>query len=134
MKTRAEHLELDTIDQTVLTAPSHTLRGALPLLTVSLEAVRHAIRGAQRYLLDRQEPEGYWVAELEGDTILESEYLLLLQFLGRRDPEKFRKVANYIRSKQHPEGYWSIYPGGPPDVSASVKAYFACKLAGYKES
>ena len=78
--------------------------------TVSLEAVRHAIVGAQHYLLDRQEPDGYWVAELEGDTILESEYILLLQFLDRRDPEKFRKLANYIRSKQHADGYWSIFP------------------------
>lgn len=101
---------------------------------VSLEAIRHAIRGAVHYLRDRQRPDGHWVAELEGDTILESEYVLLLQFLGKTDSEKFRKLANYIRSKQHPEGYWSIYPGGPPEVSASVKAYFACKLAGYSES
>jgi squalene-hopene/tetraprenyl-beta-curcumene cyclase len=101
---------------------------------ISLEAVRHAIRAAQTYLLDRQEPDGHWVAELEGDTILESEYILLLQFLGRRDTEKFRKIARYIRRWQHPDGYWPIYPGGPPDVSASVKAYFACKLAGHKET
>ena len=49
------------------------------------------------------------------------------------DPAKFRKLANYIRRRQHPDGYWSIFPGGPPDVSASVKAYFACKLAGFSE-
>lgn len=84
--------------------------------------------------MDRQYSEGYWVAELEGDTILESEYILLLQFLGKQDHEKFRKLANYIRSKQAQEGYWSIYPGGPPEISASVKAYFACKLAGFRES
>jgi squalene-hopene/tetraprenyl-beta-curcumene cyclase len=135
LKTRAEHLKLNDIDQAVITTPTLTRRGGLTSHVVSLEAVRHAIRGAQQYLLDRQDPDGYWVAELEGDTILESEYLLLLQFLGRRDPEKFRKVANYIISKQNREGgYWSIYPGGPPDVSASVKAYFACKLAGHKET
>lgn len=87
---------------------------------------------AQRWLLDRQEPDGYWVAELEGDTILESEYILLLQFLGQRDTQKFRKLATYIRRKQHPDGYWAIYPGGPPEVSCSVKAYFACKLAGHR--
>lgn len=104
-----------------------------PSHSVSLDAVRRAIYKAQQYLLDRQEPEGYWVAELEGDTILESEYILLLQFLNRTDTEKFRKIANYIRNKQHPDGYWSIYAGGPPDVSASVKAYFALKLAGHGE-
>ena len=159
MKTRAEHAKPGSFDQAVTTQPKNHTRAtssssevssrprtlasvsgnvavshALTTETVSLEAVRHAITGAQHYLLDRQEAEGYWVAELEGDTILESEYILLLQFLDRRDTEKFRKLAKYIRSKQHSEGYWSIFPGGPPDVSASVKAYFACKLAGHKEN
>ncbi len=104
------------------------------LTAVSLDAVRTAVRAAQNYLLERQAPDGHWVAELEGDTILESEYILLLQFLGHDDPEKFRKLARYIRSKQNPEGSWSIYPGGPSEVSASVKAYFACKLAGHRET
>ena len=131
MKTRVEHQNPAHIEQAVVSSALVTRRTALSSQVISLEAVRHAIQEAQRYLLDRQEPDGYWVAELEGDTILESEYILLLQFLGRRDPAKFRKITNYIRSKQHPEGYWSIYPGGPADVSASVKAYFACKLAGY---
>jgi squalene-hopene/tetraprenyl-beta-curcumene cyclase len=129
LKTRVEHPKQSVIEQTIVT--SSPVARLSTLASISLEAVRHAIRGAQRYLLERQEPDGHWVAELEGDTILESEYILLLQFLGRRDPEKFRKVTNYIRRWQHPEGYWPIYPGGPPDVSASVKAYFACKLAGY---
>jgi squalene-hopene/tetraprenyl-beta-curcumene cyclase len=101
---------------------------------ISLEAVQHAIATSQDYLLERQEADGYWVAELEGDTILESEYILLLEFLGKHDHAKFRHLANYIRKWQHQEGYWSIYPGGPPDVSASVKAYFACKLAGFSEA
>lgn len=129
LKTRVEHLDQAVVATTVVSRHSH-----LHPHIISLEAVRHAIRAAQRYLLDRQEPEGYWQAELEGDTILESEYILLLQFLGKSDPEKFRKLANYIRRRQHPDGYWPIHPGGPPDVSASVKAYFACKLAGHKES
>jgi len=100
---------------------------------ISLEAVSNAIASAQDFLLERQNPDGYWVAELEGDSILESEYVLLLQFLGKRDTRKFRKLANYIRKWQDKEGFWPIYPGGPPDVSASVKAYFACKLAGFSE-
>jgi squalene-hopene/tetraprenyl-beta-curcumene cyclase len=133
LKTRVEHAERlnEQLKSPVLSAQSNLAVASTTTHTVSLEAVRHAIRGAQEFLLDLQEPEGYWVAELEGDTILESEYILLLQFLGRRDPEKFRKIANYIRKFQHPDGYWPIFPGGPPDVSASVKAYFACKLAGY---
>ncbi len=131
MKTRVEHQNKSIVNQALPTSAIVAHRSVLDTPTISLEAVRHAIFAAQRYLLDRQDPDGYWVAELEGDSILESEYILLLQFLGRRDPVKFRKIANYIRRWQTREGYWPIYPGGPPDVSASVKAYFACKLAGY---
>ena len=77
-----------------------------------------------------QQPDGHWVGELEGDTILESEYLLLLQFMGWTDPVRFRRAANYLRARQLPTGGWALYPGGPPEVGASVKAYFALKLAG----
>lgn len=74
----------------------------------------------------------YWVGELEADTTLESDYILFLYFL---DPEahgeKVRKLANYIIQNQLPDGTWNIYHGGPGDVSASVKAYFALKLANY---
>ena len=40
-------------------------------------------------------------------------------------------MRRYILDHQLPEGGWSIYPGGPAEVSASVKAYFALKLVGY---
>ena len=129
MKTILESKDNITLHQAVV---SPKLKRHTGHATVSSEAVRHAVREAQKYLLDQQHPEGYWVAELEGDTILESEYILLLQFLGRHDSDRFRKLTNYIRSKQHKDGHWSSYAGGPPDVSASVKAYFACKLAGHK--
>ena len=124
---RIETLQLNQ----AITTPLVTRTTRYSTTSVSHEAVRHAVYDAQRYLLDRQEEEGYWVAELEGDTILESEYILLLQFLGKPDHAKFQKLAQYIRKGQNSEGYWPIYPGGPPDVSASVKAYFACKIAGH---
>jgi squalene-hopene/tetraprenyl-beta-curcumene cyclase len=89
-----------------------------------------AIERAQERLLEMQQPDGHWVGELEGDTILESEYLLLLQFMGWTDPVRFRRAANYLRAQQLPTGGWAPYPGGLPDVGASVKAYFALKLAG----
>ena len=91
--------------------------------------VEGCIQKARARLFELQEPDGHWCAELEGDTILESEYVLLLLFLGNRE-EKIRRTANYIRSRQNAEGGWSIYPGGTADVSASVKAYFVLKLVG----
>ena len=89
-----------------------------------------ALARAVAWLLDNQTPEGYWSAELEGDTILESEYIILMRFLGRGDENKLHKAAAYLRSKQMPNGGWAIYPGGPVDVGASVKSYFALKLTG----
>ncbi len=49
----------------------------------AVSAVRQAIVRTRQWLLEQQHPDGYWVGELEGDTILESEYILLLAWLGR---------------------------------------------------
>jgi squalene-hopene/tetraprenyl-beta-curcumene cyclase len=92
--------------------------------------LRNAIYAGRQALLARQRPDGHWCGELQGDTILESEYLLLLAFLGKLDDPCVPKLANYIRCQQQSAGGWSNYPDGPPDVSVSVKAYFALKLAG----
>jgi squalene-hopene/tetraprenyl-beta-curcumene cyclase len=92
--------------------------------------LRQAIRAAQAYLLSLQAPDGHWCGELEGDTIVESEYLLTLHLLGREREARARKAAEYIRRQELAEGGWAVYPGGPPEVSASVKAYFVLKLMG----
>jgi squalene-hopene/tetraprenyl-beta-curcumene cyclase len=98
--------------------------------SATAEGVRRAIQMARDYLLKIQHPDGYWCGELEGDTILESEYVLTMQFIGRLHSDKTRKAGNYIRSQQLPGGGWSIYKGGPAEVSASAKAYFVLKLLG----
>jgi len=100
-----------------------------PSVEGAIPDVEGCIQKARSRLWDLQEPDGHWCAELEGDSILESEYALLLLFLGDRD-EKIRRLAEHVRNRQSVEGGWSIYPGGPADVSASVKAYFVLKLVG----
>jgi squalene-hopene/tetraprenyl-beta-curcumene cyclase len=95
-----------------------------------LEAAQERTRD---WLSAQQNPDGHWVGELEGDTILESELILLLAFLGRENEAVCRRYARYMLDRQLEEGGWSIYPGGPAEVSASVKAYFALKLVGYPE-
>jgi squalene-hopene/tetraprenyl-beta-curcumene cyclase len=94
------------------------------------EEVEFATQRASNCLLAQQQPDGHWCAELQGDTILESEFILLLAILGQWQDARIPKLANYIRSQQMPEGGWSTYPGGPADVSVSVKAYWALKIAG----
>src|SRR5437870_7870401 len=81
-------------------------------------------------LLSLQAEEGYWLGELEADSTLESDYIFYLHVLGKADPGRIAKLANYIRRKQLPDGGWNIYTGGPAEVNATVKAYFALKLAG----
>ena len=95
------------------------------------ESIDEAIRRSKSWLLQRQHPEqGFWVAELEADSTLTSEYLMLRRFLGLVDPERERKAVRYLQATQLADGGWPIYYGGPCEISASVKAYFALKLAG----
>jgi len=89
-----------------------------------------SITRTREWLVDHQHPEGFWCGELEGDTILESEYILLLAFLGQGQSETAKRCARYIKQKQLPHGGWAIYPGGPLEVSASVKSYLALKITG----
>ncbi len=94
------------------------------------DAVDEAIKRSQQWLLRRQTEAGYWLHGLEADTTLTAEYLMLRRFLDFADPEKERKAVRYLIDAQVPEGGWPIYYGGPPEISASVKAYFALKLCG----
>jgi squalene-hopene/tetraprenyl-beta-curcumene cyclase len=84
---------------------------------------------ARHWLLDQQF-EGHWLGELEGDSILESEYILLLAYLGREHEPICRRLCRDLLTSQNPDGSWSNYPGGPIELSGSVKAYFALKLCG----
>jgi len=86
-------------------------------------------RGAE-HLLSLQMQDGYWQGELEADSTLESDYIYYLFVLGKADPTRIAKLANYVRSKQLDDGGWNIYPGGPSELNATCKAYFALKLAG----
>lgn len=94
-----------------------------------------AISKAQQYLFSKQnQSDGHWVGILEADTTLTSDYIMLMHFLGKVDYEKQRKAANLLREHQLSDGGWNIYYGGPSEISASVKAYFALKLAGFSAS
>src|ERR1700726_4287613 len=90
-----------------------------------------AVDAARKYLFSQQHEEGYWCGELEADTSLESDYILLHTLLGTGSQERFDKAARYILNHQNDDGGWSIYAAGPSNISASVKAYFGLKLAGY---
>src|SRR5713101_5311675 len=94
--------------------------------------VAAAIDGARNWLLSQQHEDGYWCGELEADSTLESDYILMHTLLGTSKQERFQKCANYILRHQNEDGGWPIYNGGPSNITASVKAYFSLKLAGYQ--
>ncbi len=97
----------------------------------SLRAVDRAIQKAQAFLLSAaQPPDDHWVGELEADSTITSEYLLHCHLLDRVDREREGKAVRYLRARQLPDGGWPPYEGGPADLSGTIKAYFALKLAG----
>jgi squalene-hopene/tetraprenyl-beta-curcumene cyclase len=101
-------------------------------------AAETAMRAAAERLVALQQEDGHWCAELTADTTLESDYILFQLWLypptsGRWEPEsrpQIEKAARSILDRQLPDGGFNIYVNGPSEVSASIKAYFALKLAG----
>ena len=55
-----------------------------------------AVDAARKFLFSQQHEEGYWCGELEADTTLESDYILLHTLLGTGNPERFEKAARDI--------------------------------------
>lgn len=90
-----------------------------------------AIERTRDFFFREQLSDGYWWAELESNVTITAEYIMLFHFLGMVDKVRERKMAHYILGKQTTEGAWSIWFGGPGDLSTTVEAYFALKLAGY---
>jgi squalene-hopene/tetraprenyl-beta-curcumene cyclase len=88
------------------------------------------VERAQAWFAREQFGEGYWWAELESNATMDAEYLLLTHFLGARDDEIWRGVAQDIRNYQRSDGSWAMYHGAPGDLSTTIECYFALKLAG----
>jgi squalene-hopene/tetraprenyl-beta-curcumene cyclase len=94
------------------------------------QRLEQSIERGATHLLSLQDARGYWQGELEADSTLESDYIYYLHVLGKADPLRIAKLANYVRGRQLADGGWNIYPGGPSELNATCKAYFALKLAG----
>ena len=95
-------------------------------------ALEKSVTRAAEALAHWQKPDGHWVFELEADATIPAEYLLLKHYLGEpEDLDLERKIATYLRRIQSSEHHgWPLYEGGAFDISATVKAYFALKMAG----
>jgi squalene-hopene/tetraprenyl-beta-curcumene cyclase len=99
-------------------------------LDADMADVESAIAGAREFLLGLQHLDGYWNGELEADSMLEADYIFLHTLLESGDAGRLKRACTEMMRYQNPDGSWSIYPGGPGNVSLSVKCYFSAKLMG----
>jgi squalene-hopene/tetraprenyl-beta-curcumene cyclase len=94
------------------------------------DGVSQAVARAQAHLIGRQDDAGWWKGELRTNVTMDAEDLLLRQFLGILKHDETQEAARWIRSQQRPDGTWATFEGGPGDVSTTIEAYAALRLAG----
>ncbi|MEW1747797.1 squalene--hopene cyclase [Streptomyces angustmyceticus] len=116
----------DAAAGTTATAPP--VRTAAAQETV--DAARRATARATEQLLSVQDPAGWWKGDLETNVTMDAEDLLLRQFLGIQDPKLTEATARHLRGEQRPDGTWATFYGGPGELSATIEAYVALRLAG----
>ena len=93
-------------------------------------SLNQSIDAARDELLNRQDEQGYWVFELEADCTIPAEYIMMMHYLDEIDSSLEAKIAVYLRTHQAEHGGWPLYYGGELDISCTIKAYYALKLAG----
>ena len=106
--------------------PTHQ-RFAQRIFQVELE---RAVNLAGRALLNLQHEDGHYRFDLEADSTIPAEYIIMMHYMDEIDDELSAKIATYLREHQCEDGGWNLYCGGEFDLSCSVKAYYALKLAG----
>ncbi len=94
------------------------------------EQVAEALKSATDYLVSRQDSGGWWKGELRTNVTMDAEDLLLRQFLNILTEDDLQPAARWIRSQQREDGTWATFYGGPGDLSTTIEAYVALKLAG----
>ncbi len=93
-------------------------------------AAEMALERAREHMLSLQDDRGWWRGELQTNVTMDAEDMILREFLGNRDPHETERTAAWIRSQQRADGSWTNFHDGPGDVSTTVEAYWALRLAG----
>ncbi len=104
-------------------------------MTLSAAEVRprgaaDALDAAVGHLRGLQDAAGWWKGELATNVTMDAEDLLMREFLGIRQPEETAQAARWIRSQQRDDGSWATFHGGPGELSTTVEAWVALRLAG----
>ncbi|MEU8244686.1 squalene--hopene cyclase [Nonomuraea sp. NPDC048916] len=96
----------------------------------SASSAQLALDSACDHLIGLRSPQGWWKGELQTNVTMDAEDLLLREFLGIRTEDDTAEAARWIRSEQRADGTWANFHGGPPDLSTTIEAYVALRLAG----
>src|SRR5580658_1996093 len=109
----------------VQTAAARVASPRFGRMDADLADVESAIVQSREYLLGEQHPDGYWCGELEADSMLEADYIFLHTLLESGDPGRLQRALAEMMRYQNEDGSWSLFPGGPGNISLSVKCYFS---------
>jgi squalene-hopene/tetraprenyl-beta-curcumene cyclase len=95
-----------------------------------VKSAAEAMARARDHLLSLQNQSGWWKGELETNVTMDAEDLLLRKFLGVLSDDVLVPTAAWIRSRQRADGTWANFFHGPGDLSTTIEAYVALRLAG----
>ncbi|MFD7164453.1 squalene--hopene cyclase [Streptomyces violascens] len=111
-------------------AAASATTGVAPGADAVLDAARQAAERGVGHLLARQDAQGWWKGDLETNVTMDAEDLMLRQFLGIQDEKTLRAAGLFIRGEQRDDGTWATFYGGPGELSTTIEAYVALRLAG----
>ncbi len=98
---------------------------------LSADRLHAAIVSGSEWLINRQQPEGFWVGTLESNSCMEAQWVLAMHFLGIRDDHKLPGVIQGILHEQRSDGSWEVYHDAPAgDINSTVECYAALRASG----
>lgn len=97
-----------------------------------LARAREAVAKSREFLLRRQAAEGHWHFSMEANATMDAQYIFFNRLLGREMPAEEKRLALHLLATQGADGGWPLFYGGPGHLSASIEAYFALKILGYR--
>ncbi|HEY2221405.1 squalene--hopene cyclase [Actinomycetospora sp.] len=104
---------------------------SVPAVTsTGVRTAADALEAGIDHLRSRQDAAGWWKGDLDTNVTMDAEDLLLRHVLDLSDPERTAGAARWIRSQQRADGTWATFAGGPGDLSTTVEAWVALRLAG----
>lgn len=79
----------------------------------------------------KQKEDGHWHYPLDDNITMNSEYIFFHFWMDEENEPLISRLANFLFQKQGEDASWNIFEGGAGNLSASIEAYLALRLAGF---